>query len=129
MTSKATQGYQPLQAQRHMLLHIASFSYHETAKRQCWVLFGREPILATMNIVPVPRCRFQALIAPRTWIRNVVYELTGPRESHGEKIWIFDHLLSKQVVYSFSSLLDVRLNAFYLPKLYVAGQCIGQDRR
>jgi hypothetical protein len=37
-------------------------------------------------------------------------ELTGYSEGHGEQIWLFDNVRSKQVVYSHSPVLDVRLS-------------------
>jgi hypothetical protein len=35
-------------------------------------------------------------------------ELAGHPAGHGERIWIFDNVLSKQVVYSHTGVLDVR---------------------
>lgn len=35
-------------------------------------------------------------------------EMTGYPEGHGEKIWIFSNVRSKQVVYSHDRVLDVR---------------------
>lgn len=43
---------------------------------------------------------------PRYRKRN--YEMTGYPEGHGEKIWIFSNVRSKQVAYSHFPVLDVR---------------------
>lgn len=40
--------------------------------------------------------------------RKPAPELTGYPEGHGEKIWIFSNVRSKQVAYSHTAVLDVR---------------------
>ena len=39
-------------------------------------------------------------------------ELTGYPEGHGEKIWLFSNVRSKQVAYSHSDVLDVRCRPY-----------------